>query len=89
MPRADIVLFVLSADRPLSDSEVRFLQYIRKWDKKVVFLLNKVRARAHACGPCTARTKSSESMVRAPGRGVHALARRWTCWRTQKKCKRW
>lgn len=36
------VLFVLSADRPLSESEVKFLQYIRKWRKKVVFLVNKV-----------------------------------------------
>ena len=45
MPRADLVLFVLSADRPLSDSELRFLQYIRTWRKKVVFVVNKVRCR--------------------------------------------
>jgi predicted GTPase len=42
VPRADLVLFVLSADRPLSDSELRFLQYIRAWRKKVVFVVNKV-----------------------------------------------
>ena len=30
------------ADRPFTDSEVRFLKYIRQWGKKVVFLLNKV-----------------------------------------------
>jgi small GTP-binding protein len=42
VPRADLVLFVLSADRPLTDSEVRFLKYIRQWGKKVVFVVNKV-----------------------------------------------
>lgn len=41
IPRADLVLFVLSTDRPFTDSEVKFLQYIRKWDKRVLFLLNK------------------------------------------------
>jgi predicted GTPase len=30
------------ADRPFTDSEVRFLKYIRQWGKKVVFLVNKV-----------------------------------------------
>ncbi|PRW59965.1 putative transmembrane GTPase FZO- chloroplastic isoform A [Chlorella sorokiniana] len=42
VPRADLVLFVLSADRPLTESEVRFLQYVRQWGKKVVFVVNKV-----------------------------------------------
>jgi predicted GTPase len=44
IPRADLVLFVMSADRPLTDSEVRFLRYVRRWGKKVVFVVNKVRA---------------------------------------------
>jgi len=43
VPRADLVLFVLSADRPLSESELAFLKYIRQWRKKVVFVVNKVR----------------------------------------------
>ena len=42
IPRADLVLFVLSADRPLTQSEVAFLTYIRQWEKRVVFALNKV-----------------------------------------------
>ncbi|CAI5976453.1 unnamed protein product [Closterium sp. NIES-65] len=42
VPQADLVLFVLSADRPLTESEVSFLRYIRQWGKKVVFALNKV-----------------------------------------------
>ena len=41
VPRADLVLFVMSADRPFSGSEVKFLRYIREWGKKVVFVLNK------------------------------------------------
>jgi small GTP-binding protein len=42
IPRADLVLFVLSADRPFTDSEVKFLKYVRQWGKKVVFVVNKV-----------------------------------------------
>ena len=42
VPRADVVLFVLSADRPLTDSELAFLRYIRQWRKKVVFVVNKI-----------------------------------------------
>ncbi|KAL6620187.1 hypothetical protein ACP70R_035326 [Stipagrostis hirtigluma subsp. patula] len=42
VPRADLILFVLSSDRPLTDSEVGFLQYIQQWKKKVVFVLNKL-----------------------------------------------
>ncbi|XP_074312148.1 putative transmembrane GTPase FZO-like, chloroplastic isoform X2 [Silene latifolia] len=41
VPRADLLLFVLSADRPLTESEVAFLRYTQQWKKKVVFLLNK------------------------------------------------
>jgi len=41
VPRADLVLFVLSADRPMTESEVKFLSYIRKWGKKVAFVINK------------------------------------------------
>ncbi len=42
IPRADLVLFTTSIDRPLSESERRFLEYIREWGKKVVFVLNKI-----------------------------------------------
>lgn len=42
IPRADLVLFVLSADRPFTDSEVKFLKYVREWGKKVVFVVNKI-----------------------------------------------
>ncbi|GMP99822.1 hypothetical protein CsSME_00047154 [Camellia sinensis var. sinensis] len=41
VPRADLLLFVMSADRPLTESEVSFLRYTQQWKKKVVFVLNK------------------------------------------------
>lgn len=42
VPRADLVLFVTSADRPLSESERVFLESIRSWGKKVVMAINKI-----------------------------------------------
>jgi small GTP-binding protein len=48
IPRADLVLFVTSIDRPLSESERKFLEYIREWGKKVVFVLNKVDTKSDA-----------------------------------------
>ncbi len=42
VPRSDLVLFVTSADRPFTESERVFLEYIREWGKKVVFLVNKI-----------------------------------------------
>ena len=42
LPRADMVLFVSSADRPFSESENKFLQSIRDWGKKTVLILNKI-----------------------------------------------
>ena len=42
VPRADLILFITSADRPFSESERLFLQRIREWGKKVVIVLNKI-----------------------------------------------
>lgn len=42
IPRADLVLFVTSADRPFTESERSFLEAIRQWGKKIVFVLNKI-----------------------------------------------
>ena len=42
VPRADLVLFVTSADRPLTETERMFLERIREWGKKVVVAINKV-----------------------------------------------
>ncbi|HZR99749.1 MAG TPA: dynamin family protein [Chloroflexota bacterium] len=41
VPRADLVLFVTSADRPFSESERAFMERIRAWGKKLVLVLNK------------------------------------------------
>jgi len=42
VPRADLVLFVTSAERPLSDSEAEFFHNIKKWGKKVIIVVNKM-----------------------------------------------
>jgi hypothetical protein len=42
VPRSDLVLFVTSADHPMSESERQFLERIRAWGKKVVLTLNKI-----------------------------------------------
>jgi GTP-binding protein EngB required for normal cell division len=42
VPRSDLILFVTSADRPFSESERSFLEHLREWGKKIVFVVNKV-----------------------------------------------
>jgi small GTP-binding protein len=41
VPRADLVLFVTSADRPFTETERTFLEQIRDWGKKIVIVINK------------------------------------------------
>jgi small GTP-binding protein len=48
VPRADLVLFVTSADRPFTESERAFLETIRDWGKKIVIVLNKIDLMASA-----------------------------------------
>ena len=42
VPRADLVLFVTSADRPFTETERAFMEQIRDWGKKVVIVINKI-----------------------------------------------
>ena len=42
MPRADLVLFVTSADRPFTESERAFLEIIHRWRKRIVCVVNKI-----------------------------------------------
>jgi small GTP-binding protein len=42
VPRADLVLFITSSDRPFTESERAFLEKIRDWGKKVVVIINKI-----------------------------------------------
>jgi small GTP-binding protein len=42
VPRSDLVLFVTSADRPMTESERQFMERLREWGKKVIIALNKV-----------------------------------------------
>jgi len=41
VPRADLVLFLTSADRPFTETERAFLEALREWGKKVVVVVNK------------------------------------------------
>ncbi len=42
IPRADMVLFVTSADRPFTESERSFLALITAWGKRVTVVVNKI-----------------------------------------------
>jgi small GTP-binding protein len=42
VPRADLVLFVTSADRPFTQSERAFLELISTWGKKITVVVNKI-----------------------------------------------
>lgn len=42
VPRADLVLFITSVDRPFTESERNFMQHIRDWGKKVIIVINKL-----------------------------------------------
>lgn len=48
VPRADLVLFVTSADRPFTETERGFMDAIRDWGKKIVIVVNKVDILEHA-----------------------------------------
>src|SRR5918992_4508763 len=41
VPRSDLVLFVTSAERPLTESERGYLALIRDWGKKILLVINK------------------------------------------------
>jgi small GTP-binding protein len=42
VPRADMVLFITSVDRPFTESERGFLELIKEWGKKIVIVINKI-----------------------------------------------
>lgn len=43
IPKADLTLFITSIDRPFSESEHQFLNYVNaRWRKKVIFILTKI-----------------------------------------------
>ena len=41
LPRADLVLFLTSADRPFTESERQFLSLAAKWGRSVIMVVNK------------------------------------------------
>src|SRR5919112_852024 len=65
VPRSDLVLFVTSADRPFTESERAFLEQIREWGKKIVFIVNKI--------DILPRTEEREEVIRYVGEHAGAL----------------
>ncbi len=41
LPRADLVLFLTSADRPFTESERQFLELVKRWGRSVLMVVNK------------------------------------------------
>ena len=41
LPRADLLLFLTSADRPFTESERQFLELAKSWGRKVMLIVNK------------------------------------------------
>ncbi len=42
VPRADLVIFVTSAERPFTQSERQFLEKVSGWGKKILVVINKI-----------------------------------------------
>jgi hypothetical protein len=65
VPRSDLVLFVTSADRPFTESERDFLEQIRQWGKKIVFIVNKI--------DILARPEERDEVIRYVGENATGL----------------
>ncbi len=65
VPRSDLVLFVTSADRPFTESERGFLEQIREWGKKIVFIVNKI--------DILTRPEEREEVIRYVGENAASL----------------
>lgn len=42
LPHADLILFVISADRPMSESERSFLKSMERYRKQIILVINKI-----------------------------------------------
>jgi small GTP-binding protein len=42
LPHADLILFVISADRPMSESERSFLKSMERYRKQIILIINKI-----------------------------------------------
>jgi GTP-binding protein EngB required for normal cell division len=60
VPLADLVVFVASAERPLTESGRMFLQQIRRWGSKVVMVANKTDLLNDESGPAAIRSALQE-----------------------------
>ncbi len=67
MPRSDLVLFVTSADHPMTESERQLLEHIKVWGKKVIVALNKVDILENEAAVAEVRDFVLKHMERALG----------------------
>jgi small GTP-binding protein len=67
VPRADLVLFMTSADRPFTETERAFLETIRDWGKKTIILVNKVDILGDATQLSQVLTFVDQAVVRSLG----------------------
>lgn len=65
---------VLSADRPFTESEVKFLRYIREWGKKVIFIVNKIDILSSTAEEEEVSRFVADSAARMLGVQVHVLS---------------
>jgi len=70
VPRADLVLFVTSADRPFTESERAFLELIASWGKKIVLIVNKIDQLEEASGDADAARREVVEFVARHARNV-------------------
>ncbi len=74
IPRADLVLFVTSYDRPLSESERQFLAFIRgEWGKRLVVVLNKADLAANPDAPAEANEAALAQVIAHVREGFRRL----------------
>ena len=71
VPRADLILFVTSLLQPLTASELDFLEHIRDWGKKVIFVVNGADRRNSEDQLGRGRRREQEGFVPRPGLGHH------------------
>ncbi len=74
VPRADLVLFVTSVDRPFTETERAFLERIHEWGKKVVVVINKADILAREEDLREVRTFVADNAARLLGTAPEVFA---------------
>ena len=89
-PRADLALFVTSADRPFTESERGFIERLRGWGKPVVAVLNKtdLLAGAEQIETLSAFIRDNARVLLGFEPSSFRSRRAWPCRRSRSKIRR-